>query len=116
MNFIGLRCTFRAYFEVRELVCFNFNNVVSKIWTRAYLEYLGIDSEQSTANREDPQDKLQDLIKDYKKKDISIVLSRSVVSDIRTTNEDIFVPSKNVLLNNRIKDIQLTNGNIINNF
>ena len=62
------------------------------------------------------QDKLQDLVIDLRKKDIELIIPNSMISDIRTTNEDIFVPSKNVLLNNSIKDIQLTNGNIINNF
>jgi len=61
------------------------------------------------------QSKLQDLVSGLKSKDLGVILPNSIISDIRTTDEDIVVPNKDLLLNKEIKDIQLINGNILKN-
>lgn len=61
------------------------------------------------------QNKLNNLVSDLKNKDFAIILPNSVISDIRTIDENKIVPNKDILLNEEIKDIQLTNGNILKN-
>lgn len=61
------------------------------------------------------QDTLQGLITELKNKNTNVLIPSSIISDMETRDLDIYLPNKTILLNNKIKDIQLINGNLIKN-